>query len=323
MFSYFKTKGKVNQVYTVAFYNLENLFDTKNDLNVLDDDFTPSGKKHWSYRRYKNKIKKIANVISLLGNKKSFFTPAIVGVAEVENKKVLEDLLQNKSLKNEHYGIVHYNSPDERGMDVALLYKKELFELISSEVFPLYLSNNYGERDYTRDILLVKGNLNGELIYILVNHWPSRRNGNYKAEDKRIKAAELVLQILDKINNETKNAKIIIMGDFNDNPTNKSVINYLVHPNFYNPMESLFSKGKGSLIHKNNWYLFDQIIFSKNFMNVNPNKHSLKYAEVFDQHFLKEWNGRFKGNPFRTYIGKRYHGGYSDHFPVYVYLKKN
>lgn len=323
MFSFFKKEGKIKEAYTIAFYNLENLFDTINDPKTLDDDFTPKGKKNWHLKRYKKKIKKLGNVIAQLGTEKSTHSPAIVGVVEVENDKVLSDLVKSSALKNEHYGFVHYDSPDERGIDVALLYKKELFELLSSENFPLHVNDDNGVRDYTRDILLAKGNLNGELIHILVNHWPSRRTGHDLTEAKRIKAAQLVTHIVDRINSETENAKIVIMGDFNDDPTSISVKNYLVNNTFYNPMERLISKGNGTLNYKGTWHLFDQIIFSKNFINIEENSHSFKYAEVFDKHFLKEWNGKYKGNPFRTYVGKWYLGGFSDHFPVYVYLNKN
>ncbi|UMB59643.1 endonuclease [Lutibacter sp. A80] len=323
MFSYFKSKGQNKQAYTIAFYNLENLFDTKNNPNTLDDDFTPKGRKNWNYKRYKRKLTKLSNVLHQLGKEKSYHTPAIIGVVEVENKVVLDDLVNTKNLKNEHYGIVHYDSPDERGIDVALLYKKELFELLYSETFPLYINSENGERDYTRDVLLVKGNLNGELIHILVNHWPSRRSGEDFTEKNRIKAAELVANITANISEEIDDAKIIIMGDFNDDPTSKSVKKHLVNNTFYNPMERLITTGKGTLNYKKTWHLFDQIIFSKNFIAVEENKHSFKYAEVFDRYFLKEWNGKYKGNPFRTYIGKWYQGGFSDHFPVYVYLKKN
>ncbi len=323
MFSFFKSSGKNNQAYTIAFYNLENLFDTKNDPLTLDDDFTPKGVKKWSFKRYKRKINKLSNVIAQLGTARSFYSPAIVGVVEVENRLVLDDLVNSSKLKNEHYGIVHYNSPDERGIDVALLYKKELFELLHSETFPLYLEDEHGERDYTRDVLMVKGNLNGELIYVLVNHWPSRHSGENTTEEKRIKAAELVHSIVEKINAETENAKIIIMGDFNDDPTSTSIKNHLVTDAFYNPMERIINTGNGTLNYKKTWHLFDQIIFTKNFSQITENKHSFKYAEVFDEHFLKEWKGKYKGNPFRTYIGKWYQGGFSDHFPVYVYLKKN
>ncbi|PHQ55422.1 MAG: endonuclease [Lutibacter sp.] len=321
MFSFFKSSEKNNKAITIAFYNLENLFDTKNDPKILDDDFTPKGKKHWNYHRYKRKLKNLGNVIAQLGNERSHHPPAIIGVVEVENQTVLTDLVATNSLKKHDYGFVHYDSPDERGIDVALLYKKDLFELLNSETFPLYLEEKNGVIDLTRDILLVKGNLNGELIYVIVNHWPSRRSGQDTSEEKRIKAAELVLTIVKKITLETKNPKIIIMGDFNDDPSNKSVKQYLVNDSFYNPMERLITIGKGTLNYKKKWHLFDQIIFSKNFFNIETDKHSFKYAEVFDKQFLKEWSGKYKGNPLRTYTGKRYLGGFSDHFPVYVYLE--
>ncbi|SDW19440.1 Endonuclease/Exonuclease/phosphatase family protein [Lutibacter oricola] len=322
MFSFFKSKGKIQNAYTVAFYNLENLFDVEDDPKTLDDDFTPKGKKHWNKKRYKNKLRKLGNVIGQLGTEKSMHSPAIVGVVEVENEKVLIDLVNSKNLVHKNYGYVHYDSPDERGIDVALLYQKDLFELIHSETFPLYLNGKNGERDYTRDVLLVKGKLNGELIHVLVNHWPSRRTGQDSTESKRLKAAELVNSIANNIRNTTDNAKIIIMGDFNDDPHSNS-IKEISKNDFYNPMERLLDTGNGSLNHKFKWHLFDQILFTQNFFSNKEGGHFFKYAEVFDKHFLKEWNGKYKGNPFRTYVGKRYLGGFSDHFPVYVYLKKN
>jgi len=239
MFSFFKRKKTKNDVFTVAFYNVENLFDTKNNPNTLDDDFTPDGKKHWTHKRYRNKIKKLSSVISQLGTQKSFYTPAIVGLVEVENAKVVSDLISHPNLSKHHYGFVHYDSPDERGIDVALLYKKELFEYLSSETYTTYVENEEGERDYTRDVLLVKGKLKGELLYILVNHWPSRRDGAEETSYKRIKAAENVRNIISEIRKLDADARFIVMGDFNDDPTSASVKEYLVNDDFYNPMEAL------------------------------------------------------------------------------------
>ena len=323
MLSLFKNKVVSPDIYTVAFYNLENLFDTLDDPKTLDDDFTPKGRKHWSLKRYKRKLKKISHVIASIGRRMSDHPPALIGLVEVENKQVLRDLVQTKKLKNHNYGIVHYDSPDERGIDVALLYKKTLFELQSSETFPLMLIDEDGQRDYTRDILLVKGLLNGELVHVLVNHWPSRRSGNDKTETKRIKAAQTASHILEAIENDFNDSKIIVMGDFNDDPRSPSVKKYLAGSRLMNPMESLNDKGKGSINHKNHWHLFDQILFSRNFFNKQKGKHSFKYADVFDRHFLKEWHGKYKGNPFKTYAGKQYLGGFSDHFPVFVFLKLN
>ena len=323
MISFFKSKSKTDNLFTIAFYNLENLFDTENDPNTLDDDFTPKGLKHWNYKRYHRKIKKLGSVISQIGTKKSNDAPAIVGVAEVENKTVLHDLVNSTYLKNEQYSFVHHDSPDERGIDVALLYKKELFEFISSETYPLFLEDENGNRDYTRDILLVTGNLKGELIHILVNHWPSRRSGDDITEEKRVKAAQLAYEISNKITSENKEAKIIIMGDFNDDPTSLSVKNYLVNDTFFNPMEKLLNDGYGTLSYDKIWHIFDQIMFSKNFINQTSTGLTFKFADVFDEHFLQEYKGKHKGEPFRTFIGKWYQGGFSDHFPVYVHLTSN
>lgn len=323
MISLFKTKGTVPNIFTVAFYNLENLFDTEDDPKTLDDDFTPKGIKHWNVKRYKRKLKKIAHVIARLGTQKSQHGPALIGLVEVENKRVLEDLVTTKKLLKHDYGIVHYDSPDERGIDVALLYKKKLFDLQSSETFPLMLTDEEGQRDYTRDILLVKGLLNGELIHVLVNHWPSRRSGIDETQEKRIKAAQTAAHIIENIERAVNDPKLIVMGDFNDDPSSKSVKDCLVGSKLYNPMTQLKANGKGSINHKKYWHLFDQIIFSKNFFSADRATHSFEYADVFDKHFLQEWSGKYKGNPFRTYAGRRYLGGFSDHFPVFVYLRLN
>ncbi|MCF6279496.1 MAG: endonuclease [Flavobacteriaceae bacterium] len=316
------SENKNKNIFTVAFYNLENLFDTIDDPKTFDDDFTSDGKLKWNKKRYQKKIKKLTSVMQQLGTEKSFYPPIIIGVAEIENKTVLNDLIYSKSLKSFHYDFVQYDSPDMRGIDVGFLYNKQFFELLSSEVFPLYLEDEEGNQDFTRDALLVKGNFNGELMHIIINHWPSRRKGTEESEYKRLKASELNRSIVDKIYQENKDAKIVIMGDFNDNPTNKSIQN-LIKDDFFNPMQSLISKGDGTLKYGDDWFLFDQIIFSKNFMEAKENQHSFKYAEVFDRDFMKVFRGKNKGKPFRTYIGPWYQGGFSDHFPVYVYLKKN
>jgi exonuclease III len=234
----------------------------------------------------------------------------------------LNDLIYSKDLKEYHYDYVHYDSPDMRGIDVGLLYNKKLFELLSSEVFPIHLEGEDGERDFTRDALLVNGNLNGELVSIIVNHWPSRRKGTEESEYKRIKASELNRNIIHQIQEKNSEAKIIVMGDFNDNPTNNSIQN-LIKDDFFNPMQRLFSNGKGTLKHKDDWHLFDQIIFSKNFLNENSGVHTFKYAKVFSPDFMKVFKGKNKGKPFRTYISRWYQGGFSDHFPVYTIIEKN
>lgn len=318
--SLFNSKSK--NIYTIAFYNVENLFDTKDDPNTADDDYTSDGKRRWNKKRYKEKIKKLTSVISQLGNERSKHTPAIVGLVEVENSQVVKDLIYHKNLRKHHYGYVHYDSPDERGIDVALIYNKQIFELISSKTHSLSFEEEDGSRDYTRDVLRVSGKLKGELIHILVNHWSSRRDGEEETRPKRIKAAKLNRAIIAEILEKDPQAKIIIMGDLNDDPTSESVKQHLVGEDFYNPMESLFEKGIGTLTFNQQWNLFDQIIFSKNFLDKDANKLHFKHAEVFNKDWLKVYKGKLKGSPFRTYIGPWYKGGFSDHFPVYAYLKR-
>jgi len=313
-------KSREDNLYTIAFYNVENLFDIANDPKTLDDDFTPLGRNKWNIKRYNRKLDKMSTVISQIGLQESGYVPAIIGLAEVENRTVVDDLISRKHLKDHDYGIVHFNSPDERGVDVTLLYRKSIFELLHAENKTLFLKNEEGERDFTRDVLLVRGKLKGELIHILVNHWPSRRSGTDETEVKRIKAAQLVGEIISNINAEYEEAKIIIMGDFNDDPTDVSVKEHLLSNDFYNPFESIFQQGRGTLNHNGEWHLFDQIIISQNFMKKPP--FIFNEASIFDKNFLKEWKGKRKGNPFRTYIGKWHQGGYSDHLPVYMQLKK-
>lgn len=317
----FSSKKKRNTI-TLGFYNVENLFDTKDNPHTLDDDFTEDGKKKWNKKRYQEKIKKLGAVISQLGTHKSKLPPAIVGLVEVENAKVVSDLANSSNLRRHHYGFVHYDSPDERGIDVALLYNKLMFELIASETHPVYLKDDEGNRDYTRDILKVSGNLNGELVHILVNHWSSRRAGAEETEHKRIAAAKTAREIISEIKENHFDPKIIIMGDFNDDPTSKSVKEHLILDDFYNPMESLLEKGEGTLTYNGKWNLFDQIIFSKNFLDKKKDALYFKHAEVFNRKWMKTFKGKYKGSPFRTYIGKWYQGGYSDHFPVYAFVKK-
>ncbi|MCI2229219.1 endonuclease [Polaribacter sp. MSW13] len=316
-------KQKKN-ITTIGFYNVENLFDTVDNPKTADDEFTSKGKRRWNYKRYKNKIQKLSSVISQLGMNRSKYPPAIVGLVEVENAKVVADLVNSSNLKKLHYGFVHYDSPDERGIDVALLYNKIAFEFLGSETYPVFLEDDEGERDYTRDILKVSGNLHGELIHVLVNHWSSRREGAAETEPKRIIAAETLRSIVDDIKSKEIDPKIIIMGDFNDDPRSKSVAEYVVKDDFYNPMKSLIDREKkGSLTYEGKWNLFDQIIFSKNFLAKKEGKLYFKHAEVFNKKWLKIFKGKLKGSPFRTYIGPWYQGGFSDHFPVYAFLKKD
>jgi predicted extracellular nuclease len=312
----------MEKYFTIAFYNLENLFDIFDDKYTRDDDFLPTSEKHWTPKRYKKKVRKLGYTISKIGTKTSSNLPVLIGLAEVENKLVVNDLIHSKFLKTENYGVVHYDSPDERGIDVALIYNKDFFKVKSSETFSVILFHEDGEIDRTRDILLVEGFLNKEKIYVLVNHWPSRREGEKESEAKRLIASTKVIEIIDLIKQKDDNPKIIVMGDFNDNPSNKSIKQLTSSQDLYNPMETLLSFDKGSLSFKHKWNIFDQILFTTNFFESKPQAHRFSKANIFDDDFLKQFKGKYKGTPFRTYVGKKYKGGYSDHFPVYIHLKK-
>jgi len=309
--------------YTIGFYNLENLFDTKDDKNVLDDDFTEDSPRNWNTDRYNNKLRKLGKIIKKLGKENQSHPPVIVGVAEVENEGVLYDLINSKHLKDHGYQFIHFDSPDERGIDTALLYRENYFKILESEAIPLYIANTNGQRDYTRDILYVKGKLENNVIHLLVNHWPSRRSGFDETVYKRKAAAVKNREIINDIINEDPDAKIIIMGDFNDNPTSESIIT-LKDTDFYNPMDLLLTNETGTLNYRGKWNLFDQIIISNNFLKPHNNPLQFVESNIFNPIELQEFAGKYKGNPFRTYIGDKFLGGISDHFPVYeVFSVKN
>ncbi len=319
---FFNRKRSPN-THTVVFYNLENIFDTKDDPRTLDDDFTPVGAKKWTPKRYRRKLRKLAKTLNRVGQHTSGRMPAFIGVAEVENRNVLEDLINTKPLNRYSLGIVHHDSPDERGIDTALLYDPECFQVIRSEAIPLLVFNEEGVRDYTRDILHVEGKLNGEPFHVFVNHWPSRRRGEEVTEQRRLTASETLTHFMQGLTESHAAPNFIVMGDFNDGPEAKSIQQLKNSLDLYNPMEKLATPKRGSANYRRSWSLFDQILISPSFFNYQKGTHSFAHANIFDAHFLTEWNGRYRGNPFRTYVGKKYLGGYSDHFPVYVQFKFN
>ena len=307
---------------TIAFYNLENLFDIYNDGQTNDDDFLPTSVKKWTKKRYQKKIYKLGSAISKIGFESTNKPPALVGLAEVENDLVLKDLIQSEELAIYNYGFVHYDSNDERGIDVALLYDKNEFNIESSETFTVYLEAPNGERDFTRDILLVSGLLDGDLIHVIVNHWPSRHEGEDETSYKRTIASEKVLEIIAKLKMQYDIPKIIVIGDFNDNPNNESIKLLSNNANLNNVTEALWSYQRGTESHDFQWNLFDQILLSENFMNSNQMGYQFESADIFDDKFMTQFHGKYQGQPFRTYVGKKYMGGFSDHFPVYAILKK-
>lgn len=309
------------EAYTIAFYNTENLFDYCDDPLTIDDGFIKTSNKKWTRERYKNKIHKTGMAISKIGFDIPQKPPALIGLAEVENNRVLTDLIQSSYLQNYNYGFVHYNSQDERGIDVALIFDKDVFTLDTSETIILHVENEFGTRDYTRDILKVSGYLNNEKITVFVNHWPSRHEKSDRTGYKRMAAAQKIIELIEDIKQEDINAKVLVMGDFNDSPKNNSIQFLKNKAELYNPMENLMSFKRGSLKHESKWLLFDQILMTTNFLN--PDQQGLKFvkADIFNPPFLTQMYGKYKGEPYRTYVGKKYLGGFSDHFPVYIQLK--
>ncbi|MEC3906516.1 endonuclease [Tamlana sp. 2201CG12-4] len=307
---------------TVAFYNVENLFDLKDSKHTHDNDFLPGSVKNWTQKRYDNKLRKLGFTISNIGRRETGKHPALVGLAEVENKRVLDDLLDSKHLDDLHYNYVHYDSLDERGIDVALLYNERAFEVLHSETFSIYLTDDDGSTDYTRDILLVSGLLDGEHVHVIVNHWSSRREGAKETEHKRMSSSNKVSEIIEGLRQDNDDAKIIVIGDFNDDPHSQSIQQLVEARSLFNPFETLRAYNRGTVKHRRQWFLFDQIIVSTNFFKSSKDQFEFFKANIFDEDFLKLFKGPFKGAPFRTYVGKKYKGGYSDHFPVYTIFKK-
>lgn len=322
------------QTYKVAiasFYNLENLFDTIDNPIINDAEFLPTGDKNYNSAIYRDKLTRLATVISQIGTEMNPDGPAILGVAEIENDTVLTDLVNHELIKKRNYKIVHYDSRDARGVDVGLLYNPKYFTVEQSA--PLFVQLPGGSKDayFTRDVLWVKGKLDGETIHVYVNHWPSRSGGEERSRPARNAAAMVVKKHLDSIMAVSPNAKAMVMGDLNDDPVNESIAGILnakgrekdVKPNgLFNPWMDMYKKGIGTLAYQDAWGLFDQIIISQAFINKEQDGFFYYSPKVFNREYLVENLGRYKGYPMRTWDGNTYRAGYSDHFPTYLILLK-
>ncbi|MFZ4544938.1 MAG: hypothetical protein ACOYOA_12870 [Saprospiraceae bacterium] len=315
----------------IGFYNLENLYDTENDPTIDDEEFLPNGKKNYNLEMYHDKLDHLADVISRLGKD---FTPdglAILGVAEIENKKVLEDLIIRPKLADRNWGIVHYNSPDVRGVDVGLIYQTKYFTPVFSKPIGMNQKDSKGKERKTRDILYVKGVLDGDTMHILVNHWPSRRGGAAATEPYRKDCARVCREFSDSLFNIDPLTKILIMGDLNDDPSSPSLKEVLmakekkedvVESQLYNPLYKFFKAGIGTLAYDDSWNLFDNIVISYGVIQSKKAGYHYYKARVYNEPFMQEKSGAYKSYPKRTFIGDTYNGGYSDHFPVYLTLIK-
>jgi len=320
------------QIHTIAFYNLENLFDTINDVSKFDEKSPIMEIDSDRGDVYFKKVNNMARVIADIGKDITGNTPAIIGVCEIENRNVLVDIVNNPLLLAIDYGIIHFESPDARGIDVALLYQKKLFRPInqSSHEVRIYDAKSR-KRKQTRNQLLVSGELEGELLYFIVNHWPSRSGGEAKSRPARIAAAKVSKRLIDSLQVINPYAKIVLMGDLNDNPNNKSVRGVLKAKanrksvglkGIYNPFENMFIKnGFGTTAYRDSWSLFDQILVTTPLVKKDDySSFKLYRAGIYNKLFLVESRGRWKGYPKRSFSDGGFSNGFSDHFPVYVYL---
>ena len=312
----------------VAFYNVENLFDTEDDPYRLDEEFLPTSDKKWDNTRYEDKIAKLAKVIAAMNY------PELLGLAEIENEAVLRKLIEHPEMDEAGYDIVHYDSPDVRGIDVALLYRTASFTPESSQAIPV----SFEDQDYkSRDILLVSGTLGKDAkyntIHVLVNHWPSRRGGVAQSEARRLTAAQTARNAVDELLQTDPLANVILLGDFNDEPTNRSIREELRATasvkkkdpfQLYNAVAALDEQGRGSYQFRGNWNMLDQIILSQGLVEDARRASDYHYrpdsATVFAPEWLLQAEGKYQGYPDRTYAGDTYLGGYSDHLPVYIEL---
>jgi predicted extracellular nuclease len=324
-----KTKSSLNDSvsndYRIAFYNVENLFDTKDDPKTADEEFMPTSKKKWTEERYQEKLNHLTKVVA------GMEYPAILGVAEVENAGVLEDWCRYESMAKYDYGIVHFDSPDFRGIDVGLLYQKKAFKVEKAETIEINFPKEIVEDYTTRDVLVVTGKLRDLPVTIFVNHWPSRRGGVAESEPKRMYVAQQVRKKVDEILAVNPKASLILMGDFNDEPENNSLRKGLnasydmqreiVTTDLKNCMTELDMEGKGSYNYRGNWNMLDQILITRN-LEAGRNGWLLKNVVVFQEDWMMYEDKKHGARPSRTYGGPRYFGGYSDHLPVYIDLIK-
>lgn len=331
-----------------AFYNCENFYDTLDDENVRDEEFLPQGIRHYNSEIYQQKLNSIAMVIAGMGTDKSADGPALLGLAEIENKNVLIDLVTHPLLRQRHYQIIHYNSGDARGVDVALLYNPAYFTPDTSNSMPVIIKgaaayarmkqteeapttedNSYYY--HSRDILWVKGRLDGETVHLYVNHWPSRLGGETRTDPARKTAAMICKRHWDSVCLHTPGAKAIIMGDLNDDPISPSIIKSLKADKtadsgnlnaLFNPWIQLYKKGNGTLAYRDTWGLFDQVIVNKAWVPHLQTGFVFHSAHIYKPDFMMEHQGRYKGYPMRFWDGVQVRGGFSDHYPVYVVLLK-
>ena len=327
LFIFFISINGKSQVHVIGFYNCENFYDTTNQANTVDEDFLPGSTKSYDRVAYETKSNHIARIINALGNLGTTKSIAIMGVVEIENKIVLSKVLSDPLIRKYHYKYIHFDSKDIRGVDVALIYNPAIFIPIRYNTYSLTDKTHFTTYA-TRDILYVKGQLGSEQVHILVNHWPSRRGGDRQSRSKRIWASTICKRIMDSVQQLDSAARWIVMGDFNDNPDDKSLRNL----DMFNPFLKPYKHGMGTLAYNDSWNLFDQILINEQW-KLEEHRESKEHIDqkihltycksvIYKNNEMIEDQGRFKGYPKRTYNGNEFRGGYSDHFPVALIFRQ-
>lgn len=315
----------------IGFYNLENFYDTINNPTVNDEEFLPNSERHYNTRVYFDKVGRLSQVISEIGTNINPDGFALLGVAEIENDTVLTDLVNSKNLKNRNLKFVHYNSPDVRGVDVGLLYNPKYFTPVYS--VPLFVKLPGGAKDsyFTRDVLYVKGLLDGDTIHVLVNHWPSRVGGEERSMPARAAAAGVDKRVIDSLLAINPDAKIAMMGDLNDDPISPSLtkvigakakIKDVERTGMYNPWVDFYKRGIGTLAYQDAWGLFDQIVISHGWLDKDQQGYHFYKAHIYNPEYMVQQTGKYRGYPKRTWDGTTYNYGYSDHFPTFIVMLK-
>ncbi len=326
--------------YVIGFYNLENLFDTVHDEGKNDYEFLPDGGNNWTEAKYEKKLKNMATVIRAMADENKAWH-AVLGISEIENRHVIEDLVSQPEIAAANYQIVHYDGPDRRGVDVALLYRPEVLNVIESRSIPydfnskeieFFMDKESQERFRTRDILMVRGTIDGEMFAFYVTHLPSRIGG--KSSDLRSRGAEIIYDSAMGLMEEYPGIKIVVMGDMNDDPMDESMAKYLhgrrtieeVGPkDFFDPFWTMLEAGYGSLAYRGVWSIFDIVMVNETLVNapkgtlrIVPIVKKKYYGRVFHKPFMVQDSGQYKDTPFRTFSNGSFIGGYSDHFPTYI-----
>ena len=319
--------------YMVAFWNFENLFDIYDDPETHDEEFTPEGVKKWNEVKYQKKLSNMERVIfDMAAINKEY--PIVIGVSEIENRSVLEDFVNQPKLKGAKYRICHYDSPDARGVDVAFLYRADVFKLEGSDNIKLNVPELPNFR--TRDLVVMWGTIEGEPFYFLVSHWPSRLGGKEASQFKRDACARQIREIKDSLLQANPATKVVVMGDFNDDATDASLVKVmgakgklkeLQTGDFFNPYYQMLKAGLGTLAYQDSWNLFDNICVTENLVNGTYGKLRLIkgkkfYGNIFTRPYMLQQEGQYKGYPLRTFVTNNFQNGFSDHFPVYIYIGK-